>query len=269
MGTQAQARTGTAAADELSGKVALVTGAGSGIGYAIAERFAQAGAAVVVNYLGYADDARALAHRLQRSGSGAIAVEADVSRRDQVEAMVRQAVERFGKLDVLVNNAGVERSAPFLEIDDGTWDFMIGVDLRGAFLCAQAAARAMRDRGEGGSIVNISSVHEDVPFPGFTPYCAAKGGLRMLMRNAALELGEYRIRVNNVAPGAIATPINKSTLEDPEKVATLQRIVPLERMGNPDEVAQVALFLASDRSSYVTGSTYYVDGGMVRYAQPL
>jgi glucose 1-dehydrogenase len=127
----------------------------------------------------------------------------------------------------------------------------------------------MRDSGRGGSIVNISSIHEDVPFPGFTPYCAAKGGLRMLMRNAAIELAPYKIRVNNVAPGAIATPINAETLNHPERVAALKMIVPLMRMGRPEEVAEVALFLASDRSSYVTGSTYYVDGGMVRYSQPL
>jgi glucose 1-dehydrogenase len=170
---------------------------------------------------------------------------------------------------VLVNNAGLERSAPFLDIDEATWDLMLDVDLKGAFLCAQACGRVMRDSGRGGSIVNISSIHEDVAFPGYTPYCAAKGGLRMLMRNAALELAPFKIRVNNVAPGAIATPINAKTLDDPEKVATLQRIIPLMRMGQPEEVAEVALFLASDVSSYVTGSTYYVDGGMVRYSQPL
>jgi len=127
----------------------------------------------------------------------------------------------------------------------------------------------MRDSGRGGSIVNISSIHEDVPFPGFTSYCVSKGGLRMLMRNAAVELAQYKIRVNNVAPGAIATPINAATLQDPEKVATLQRIIPLARMGQPEEVAHVVRFLASDDAAYVTGSTYYVDGGMIRYAQPL
>jgi glucose 1-dehydrogenase len=158
---------------------------------------------------------------------------------------------------------------PFLDIDEATWDLMLDVDLKGAFLCAQACGRVMRDSGRGGSIVNISSIHEDVAFPGFTPYCAAKGGMRMMMRNAAIELAAHRIRVNNVAPGAIETPINAETLTHPERVATLQRIVPLGRMGKPDEVAQVALFLASDASSYVTGSTYYVDGGMVRYSQPL
>jgi glucose 1-dehydrogenase len=250
---------------DLNGKVAIVTGAGSGIGYAIAERFAAAGAGVCVNYLGYEDDAKALAQRLPK----AIAFKADISKVGEVQAMVDATLKELGSVDVLVNNAGVEKSMPFLDVDEATWDFMLNVDLKGAFLCTQAGARAMRDSGKGGSIVNISSIHEDVPFPGFAPYSAAKGGLRMMMRNAALELAPYRIRVNNVAPGAIATPINAKTLNDPEKVATLQRIIPLQRMGRSEEVAEVALFLASDSSSYVTGSTYYVDGGMVRYSQPL
>ena len=250
---------------DLKGKVAIVTGAGSGIGYAIAERFAAAGAGICVNYLGYEEEAKALVQRLPR----AIAVKADVSKPADVQVMVDATVSQLGAVDVLVNNAGVERSMPFLDIDEATWDLMVDVDLKGAFLCAQACGRVMRDAGNGGSIVNISSVHEDVAFPGFTPYCAAKGGLRMMMRNAALELAEFGIRVNNVAPGAIATPINTKTLNDPEKVAILQRIIPLSRMGKPEEVAEVALFLASDASSYVTGSTYYVDGGMVRYSQPL
>jgi glucose 1-dehydrogenase len=250
---------------DLDGKVAVVTGAGSGIGYSIAERLAGEGAAVCVNYLGYEDDAKALAQRLPK----AIAVKADVSKAAEVQAMVDATFKAFGAIDVLVNNAGLERSVPFLDIDEATWDLMLDVDLKGAFFCAQACGRVMRDSGHGGSIVNISSIHEDVPFPGFTPYCAAKGGLRMMMRNAAIELAPYKVRVNNVAPGAIATPINADTLNHPERVAMLKTIVPLMRMGTPQEVAEVALFLASDRSSYVTGSTYYVDGGMVRYSQPL
>ncbi|HUZ89902.1 MAG TPA: glucose 1-dehydrogenase [Candidatus Acidoferrales bacterium] len=250
---------------ELEGKVAIVTGAGSGIGYSIAERFAAAGAAVCVNYLGYEQEAQALAARLPK----AIAVKADVSKAAEVQAMVEATVKQLGSIDVLVNNAGLERSMAFLDIDEATWDLMLDVDLKGAFFCAQACGRAMRDSGKGGSIVNISSIHEDVPFPGFTPYCAAKGGLRMMMRNAAIELAEFKIRVNNVAPGAIATPINADTLNHPERVAALRMIVPMQRMGEPNEVANVALFLASDASSYVTGSTYYVDGGMVRHSEPL
>lgn len=251
---------------KLDGKVAIVTGAGSGIGKSIAQALADAGAGVCINYYGaYEDDAKAHAAALPH----AIAVSADVSDPDQAAAMVEQTQKELGPLSILVNNAGIERSTPILDLPLADWDRVVGIDLRGAFCCLQAAGRAMRDSGKGGSIVNISSIHEDVPFPGFTSYCVSKGGMRMLMRNAAVELSQFKIRVNNVAPGAIATPINQSTLDDPEKVATLQRIVPLGRMGQPEEVAAVAVFLASDEASYVTGSTYYVDGGMVRYAQPL
>jgi glucose 1-dehydrogenase len=253
---------------ELPGKVALVTGAGSGIGHAIAERFAREGAAVAINYLGHGDEAETLARDVEAAGGKAAALEADVSDSAAVEALVAQVVERFGRLDVLVNNAGIEKSQPLLEIDEASWDRTLAVDLKGPFLCLQAAARRMQDGGRG-SIVNISSVHEDFPFPSYAPYAAAKGGLRMLMRNAALELAPLGIRVNNIAPGAIATPINAATLADPAKVKRLQQIVPLMRLGKPEEVAEVALFLASDRSSYVTGSTYYVDGGLVRHSEPL
>lgn len=252
-------------AESLRGRTALVTGAGSGIGYAIARRFSEAGAKVVINYLTGEREAQRLARDLPTE---ATAIQADVSRKPEVDRMLKQAIGRFGKLDILVNNAGIEAARPILELTEADWDRELNVNLRGAFLCLQAAAREMAKSG-GGSIVNISSVHEDHPFPGFTPYCASKGGLRMLMRNAALELAPHRIRVNNVAPGAIRTPINEATLEDPEKMARLGAIVPLGRMGNPEEVAEVALFLASDASAYVTGSTYYVDGGLVRYSEPL
>src|SRR5438105_979863 len=227
---------------DLNGKVAVVTGAGSGIGYAIAERLADAGAAVCVGYLGYEEDARALAARLPR----AIAVRADVSVAADVRAMVDRTVRELGTVDVLVNNAGIEKEVPFLDLDEETWDTTLAVNLKGPFLCAQACARVMRDAGRGGSIVNVSSIHEDLPLLGFTPYCASKGGLRMLTRNLAVELARHRIRVNNVAPGAIATPMNAATLDDPEKVAILHRVIPLGRVVRPSELAEVALFLASD-----------------------
>jgi glucose 1-dehydrogenase len=247
---------------DLTGKVAIVTGAGSGIGHAIAELFGSSGAAVCVNYLGYEDEARALAARLPK----AIAVHADVSSTADVADMMLRVRRELGTPSVLVNNAGIETECSFLDLDEGTWDAILNVNLKGPFLCTQACARMMRDFGHAGSIVNISSIHEDHPFPGYTPYCASKGGLRMLMRNLAVELAPYGIRVNNVAPGAIATPINREALADEETLRTLHQVVPLGRVGQPDEVARVVLFLASDASSYVTGSTYYVDGGMLRYS---
>jgi glucose 1-dehydrogenase len=249
---------------ELDGKVAIVTGAATGIGRAVAARLAADGAAVAINYRGSADEAAALDEQLPCS----ITVQADISKPDEVQAMVDRVVKELGPPSILINNAGLEKLQPLLELDLDNWQTTLDVDLTGAFLCLQACARSMAGSG-GGSIVNISSIHEDVPFPGFSAYCAAKGGLRMLMRNASVELAEHGIRVNNVAPGAIATPINAATLADPAKVKRLQELVPLGRMGKPEEVAEVVAFLASDRSSYVTGSTYYVDGGMVRHAEAL
>ena len=249
---------------ELDGKVALVTGAGSGIGHAIAQRLGAAGAKVAVNYFhAYADEAQSLASEL-----GGRAYEADVSDRGQVNTMAERIADELGPIAILVNNAGIEKPMPLLDVDEQNWNATIAVNLTGPFVCLQAAAHQMRAHG-GGAVVNVSSVHEDFPFPGYTPYCATKGGLRMMMRNAAIELAEFGIRVNNVAPGAIRTPINAATLADPEKVARLRQLVPLQRTGEPEEVAGVVLFLASDRSSYVTGSTYYVDGGLVRHAEPL
>jgi len=249
----------------LRGKVAIVTGAGSGIGHAIARLFGESGAAVAVSYLGYEKEARDLAGSLPR----AIAIKTDVADAGQVAALVAQTRSELGGVDVLVNNAGIESAAPILEVTEHSWDAMLSVNLKGAFLCLQAAGRAMRDQGRGGSIVNISSIHEDLPFPGYAPYCAAKGGLRMLMRDAALELAPLQIRVNNVAPGATRTPINQATLDDAEKLKALDAGIPLGRLAEPAEVAAVALFLASDASAYVTGATYYVDGGMAQYSQPL
>jgi glucose 1-dehydrogenase len=253
---------------ELDGKVALVTGAGSGIGHAIASRFGREGARVAINYRGTAEPAERLAAELTEAGARSIAVQADVAKSDEVGAMVERVVSELGPVTVLVNNAGVEEAAPFLELEEESWNRVLAVNLTGAFLCAQACARVMRDAG-GGAIVNISSVHEDLPFLENTAYCAAKGGLRMLMRNAAVELAEFGIRVNNIAPGPIATPINREALEDPETLALLRRVVPLARWGEPEEVAEVALFLASDRSAYVTGATYSIDGGLLRHTEPV
>ncbi len=180
----------------------------------------------------------------------------------------RRVREELGAAAVLVNNAGIEAATPFLELSEETWERVLAVNLKGPFLCSQAFARTMREQG-GGAIVNISSVHEDLPFLEQAAYAASKGGLRMLMRNLAVELAPNGIRVNNIAPGAIATPLNREEVADPEAVDVLRRTVPLRRFGQPDEVAEVALFLVSDRAAYVTGSSYYVDGGLVRHTEPV
>jgi glucose 1-dehydrogenase len=252
----------------LEGKVAVVTGGNTGIGRGICERFAREGAKIVVDYVGRPDDAISLVQEITGAGGAAFAVQADIATPEGVKALFDGTIGKFGRVDILVNNAGIEKRAPFLEVAIEDFDRVIGVNLRGAFLCAQAAARDMVSRKEG-RIINISSVHEDLPFPEFVPYACSKGGMRMLCRTLAVELAPYGITVNNVAPGAIATPINTATLADPEKVAALNAIIPLGHLGAPSDVAAVAAFLASPDAAYVTGSTYYVDGGMVRMAKSL
>jgi len=242
----------------LSNKVALVTGASTGIGESIALELGRQGASVVVNYIGPSEPAEAAARQI----SQAIAVEADVSKSEDVVRMVATAVDRFGRVDVLVNNAGIEHSAPFLEKSEADWERILGVNLKGPFLCAQAVARDIVRRKARGTIINISSVHEDLPFPGYVDYCASKGGLRMLCRDLALELAPYGINIVNVAPGAIATPINTATLQDPEKKLALEREIPMHRIGTPEEVAALVAFLASDAASYITGTTVVIDGGL-------
>lgn len=250
---------------QLKGKVALITGAGSGIGKAIAIRFAQAGAHVVVNTHpgGKHSGPDAIADLVQHDPT-AIAIPADVDDRPQVEKMIAQIVEKFGRIDIAINNAGIEIQKPFLEVTDEEWRKVISVNLYGSFLVSQLAARQMVKQGQGGKLTFISSVHEDIPFVGYTAYCASKGGIRMLMRNLAMELAPHKINVNNIAPGAIATPINEKVLENPTEKENALSEIPWGRFGKPEEVASVALFLASSESEYVTGSTYYVDGGLTQ-----
>ncbi len=248
----------------LQGKVVLVTGASSGIGKAIALEAGRQGARVSVNYIGERGPADAVVEEIERGGGQAVAVLADVSQSEQVNRMVQATVDRFGRLDVLVNNAGIEKQAPFLEKSEEEWDRVIAVDLKGPFLCTQAAARMMVKQRIAGTVINISSVHEDLAFPGYAAYCAAKGGLRMLCRDLALELAPFHINVVNVAPGAIATPINAETLQDPAQRAALEREIPLGRIGQPQEVAKLVVYLASDEASYITGATVTIDGGLQR-----
>lgn len=249
---------------QLENRVALITGANSGIGKAIADRFAAEGAHVAINYL--PGDGREAAAKAQAAsyGTKSIAVGADVSKREQVEQMMSDIIAAFGRIDIAVNNAGIEIKRPFLEVTDEEWNRVLQVNLFGAFAVHQSAARHMVKQGDGGKLINISSVHEDIPFPRYAAYCASKGGTRMLMRNMAIELAPYQINVNNIAPGAIATPINQKVLDDPEARKNAISEIPWGRFGDPNEVASVAVFLAGAQSSYVTGSTYYVDGGLTQ-----
>ena len=254
---------------KLQDKVAIVTGSATGIGKAIVTEMAREGAAVVIDYVGDPKLANGAVQNIQKAGGKALAIEADVSNPDQVNKLVQQAIQTMGHLDILVNNAGLEYKHPFTEFPFDLWQKVIAVDLTGPFLCAQAAAKEMIRQGKGGRILNISSVHEDITMPTNAPYCAAKGGLRMLMRTIAVELAPYKITVNNIAPGAIFTPIDADVEADQKMESVLMAEIPLGRWGKPEEVAGLATFLASDAAAYCTGSTFVIDGGMMRQSGSL
>lgn len=253
----------------LKDKVAIITGAATGIGQAIAIAFAEEGASVVVDYVGSAEIAAGTINKITAMNGKALAVAADVSSPNDVNALIAKAVEKFGKIDVLVNNAGIEKKFSFVDYPVTEWNKILAVNLTGPFLCSQAAARQMIQQKKGGRIINISSIHEDLPMPTNAPYCATKGGLRMLMRTMAVELAPHQITVNNIGPGAIFTPIDRDVETDPSMNDKILAEIPLRRWGKPEEVAQLAVYLASDAAAYVTGSTHFIDGGMLRNAGSL
>lgn len=257
---------------ELAGQVALVTGGSSGIGAAVATAMAEAGAAVVINYHGGETEAGRMVDGITAAGGRAIAVGADVANETEVEALFARACRDFGTVDILVNNAGLQKDAPFADMSLRDWNTVIGVNLTGQFLCARAAVREFLRRGvrpevsrAAGKIICMSSVHQRIAWAGHANYAASKGGVKLLMETLAQELAPHRIRVNALAPGAIRTPINHAAWETEDALKKLLTLIPYGRIGEPDDVARAAVWLASDASDYVVGTTLFVDGGMSDY----
>jgi glucose 1-dehydrogenase len=261
-------------AQPLQGQTALVTGASAGIGEAVARALGAAGASVVVNYVANPEAARRTVEAIQAAGSQARAIRADVSREGEVQAMFREMLDAWGTIDILVNNAGLQRDAAFTDMTLEQWNTVLSVNLTGMFLCAREAAREMIQRGvrpavsrAAGKIICMSSVHERIPWAGHVNYAASKGGVMQLMQSLAQELAPHRIRVNSIAPGAIRTRINRPAWETPEALTALLALIPYGRIGEPEDVARVAVWLASDDSDYVHGQTIFVDGGMTLYPE--
>ena len=256
----------------LLGQRALVTGASSGIGRAIALSLGDAGADVVINYVSGDDKAEALADEIRSKGSRALAIRADVSDEDQVREMFRKAIDEFGTLDILINNAGLQQDAPFHELTLAQWNKVLAVNLTGQFLCSREAVREFMRRGvkqhvscSAGKIICVSSVHEVIPWAGHVNYAASKGGVMLMMKSLAQEVAPYRIRVNSICPGAIRTPINMEAWDTPAAYNELMKLIPYKRIGEPEEIGRAAVWLASDYADYVHGISLFVDGGMCLY----
>lgn len=247
---------------KLIGKKALVTGSNQGIGQAIALRLAEEGADVIIDYVTHPETAAETVQRVQKLGRRAVAVQGDISKVADTQRMVAESVQALGGLDILVNNAGVEKKAPFWEVTEADYDFVLDINLKGAFFATQAFVRHRMEVKQSGKVINVSSVHEELPFPHFTSYCASKGGIKMVTRNLSIELAPFGITINNIAPGAIETPINTALLNDPPKLKALLENIPLSRLGKTSDVAGVAAFLASADADYITGATIVVDGGL-------
>ena len=247
---------------KLEGKTVLITGGSQGIGQGIAFRLAEEGADIAIDYVGNSEAADATVAQIEKRGRRGLAIVADISSVDQIHSMIKQAVDSFGGVDVLVNNAGVEKHASIWEATEHDYDLVLTINLKGAFFASQAFVQHRMAVKKPGKIINVSSVHEELPFPHFTSYCASKGGMKMMMRNLSIELAPYGITVNNIAPGAIETPINTALLNDPPKLKALLDNIPLGRLGQVSDVGGVAAFLASSDADYITGATIVVDGGL-------
>lgn len=257
---------------KLRGQTALVTGANSGIGLAVAIALGNEGANVVVNYITHPETADEVVKQIEASGSKAIAIKADVCKEEEVIAMFQQMIAHFGTIDILVNNAGIQRDASLVDMSFADWKMVIDVNLTGQFLCAREAAREFLKRGvvperskAAGKIICMSSVHQLIPWAGHVNYAASKGGIDLLMKSMAQELAPNKIRINSIGPGAIQTPINKAAWGTPESLDALLTLIPYNRIGQPEDVGKVAVWLASDESDYLTGTTIFVDGGMLLY----
>lgn len=247
----------------LLGKAALVTGSSQGIGEAVALRFAEEGADVVVNYLSHPEGANQVVEQIRTMGRKSVAIRADLGQVPEVQALVQESIRALGKLDILVNNAGVEKNADFWVVTEADYDQVLNVNLKGVFFVTQAFVRHLMETKRPGKVINMSSVHEDLPFPHFASYCMSKGGVRMMTRNLAIELAPLGITINSIAPGAIETPINSKLLNDPAKLNALLDNIPLHRLGKPGDVAGLAVFLASSDADYMTGTTVFTDGGLL------
>lgn len=248
----------------LQDKVIIVTGGNSGIGAAISDGAGREGAKVVIDYVADPEAAQELDDEITEEGSQAISVEADVSTMAGLQKLCDAAVAEYGRIDIWVNNAGIETRTSLLDSTEADFDKVLAVNLKSAFFGSQIAAKQFIAQGGGGVIVNISSVHEDWPMPGNTPYCVSKGGMRMLTRNAGVELGPHGIRVFAVGPGAVDTPINTATTANPEALAALDAAIPIGRVAKPEEIGETVAFLASDRAGYITSTTVFVDGGIMQ-----
>lgn len=248
----------------LKNKVAIVTGGNSGIGQAIVVELAQQGAGIVIDYVVHPEATAALEQEVAKLGEQSIGVDADVSKPADLQKLVDAAVGKFGRLDIMVNNAGIETRTSVLDTTEDQYDRVMSINLKSAFFGTQIAAKQMIKQGGGGRIINITSVHEDWPMPGNTPYCLSKGGMRMLTRTAGVELAPHNILVVGVGPGAVATPINLRTMDDPAKLQRLDAAIPLGRMARPKEIASVVGFLAGDDASYLTATTIFADGGIMQ-----